>query len=496
MVTEKQDSGTIQVLESSQPSAKMKTPGPASPQSGLKRNWLYLVLALVVGIAVALMPTPHGLSRNGQLVLAVTALTVILWMFRVMSTGIVSILMMGLMIPAGVKPAVALSGFNAPSFWILVAVLFYGFAMQTTGLARRIAYYTLSLFPATYTGISLAFLSMGFALTLGIPSSTVRTAIMVPIAWALVKSLDLEDRSRGAALIILTTVEMAVVPGSAILYGALFGVVIDTLFHTKHLALSWIGYIQVMFVPTVVLCFLILIVNRLVLRPERMPERHPQFARQRLREMGRPSGAEIITGLLVLLSIVFWSTERYHHIPSFFIGMMGVPVLALSGIVREDQIGTAVPWNLLLFLGGAFSLANVIQQYDITPWLAGFLVPIAQRLSFSYVLLLVAIAILMLVLRFLDPSGFVAIPVLFLPLVDVTTAAGIPPLVLAAPLLFAAAPFWFAYQSPWVATAEGMIDNQGFSGSQRALLSTVYATQVIVALVLSVGYWRLLGYLH
>jgi anion transporter len=460
------------------------------------RSWLYLLLAALIGIAIVLMPTPHGLSRSGQMVLAVTALTVTLWMFRVMSTGVVSILMMALMIPAGVKPAVALSGFSAPGFWILVAVLFYGFAMQATGLARRIAYYTLSLFPATYTGISFAFLTMGFVLTLGIPSSTVRTAIMVPIAWALVKSLDLANRSRGAALIMLTTVEMAVVPGSAILYGSLFGLVIDTLFHNKHLVLSWSGYIGVMFIPTVLLCLLLLVANRLALRPEPIPPRQPQFAQQKLREMGSASRAELITGLLVVISILFWATERYHHIPSFFIGMIGVPVLALAGILREEQIGTAVPWNLLLFLGGAFSLANVIQQYDITGWLAGFLVPAAQRLSFSYVLLLISVAILMLALRFLDPSGFVAIPVLFLPLVDVTTAAGIRPLILSAPLLLAAAPFWFAYQSPWVAMAEGMTGNQGFSGPQRALLSTVYATQVILALILSVGFWRLMGYLH
>lgn len=428
--------------------------------------------------------------------LAVTALTVTLWMFRVMSTGIVSILMMALMIPAGVRPALALSGFSAPSFWILVAVLFYGFAMETTGLARRIAYYTLSLFPATYTGISLAFLAMGFILTLGIPSSTVRTAIMVPIGWALVKSLDLPDRSRGAALIMLTTVEMAVVPGSAILYGSLFGLVIDTLFHTKHLALSWIDYIKIMSVPTFLLSGLILIANQLVMRPERLVHREPRFAHRRLKEMGPPTRSEIITALIVILSILFWATERYHHLPSFFIGMVAVPLLALTGILREEQIGTSVSWNLLLFLGGAFSLSNVIQQYDITSWVAGFLVPAAHHLAFSRVLLLISISISMLALRFLDPSGFIAIPVLFLPLVDVTTRAGIPPLVLAAPLLFAAAPFWFAYQSPWVATAEGITLGRGFSGSQRALLGSVYAVQVLVALILSVGYWKLFGFLR
>src|ERR1700684_186403 len=93
-------------------------PGPATTPAGsrqpagrlttrgLIRSWLYLLIAAAIGIAVVLMPTPHGLSRTGQLVLAVTAVTVALWMFGVMSTGVVSILMMALMIPAGVKPAV------------------------------------------------------------------------------------------------------------------------------------------------------------------------------------------------------------------------------------------------------------------------------------------------------------------------------------------------------------------------------------------------------
>src|ERR1700753_362189 len=129
--------------------ASGQPPGGRLTTRGLIRFWLYLLIAAAIGTAVVLLPTPHGLSRTGQSVLAVTAVTVALWMFGGMSTGVGSILMMALMIPAGVKPAVALSGFSAPSFWILVAVLFYGFAMQVTGLARRIAYYTLSLFPAT-----------------------------------------------------------------------------------------------------------------------------------------------------------------------------------------------------------------------------------------------------------------------------------------------------------------------------------------------------------
>ena len=116
------------------------------------------------------------------------------------------------------------------SWWILAAVLFYGCAMKSTGLAQRISYYILSLFPATYTGIQFAFFVIGVVLAMGIPSMTVRTAIMVPIAWAVIQSLDIKPGSKGSALIILTTVEMAVVPGVGLLLSSLNGPVIQSVF--------------------------------------------------------------------------------------------------------------------------------------------------------------------------------------------------------------------------------------------------------------------------
>ncbi len=457
------------------------------------KTWSGFAAAVAAGLLIAALPTPDGLSRTAQLILAVTAVTVTLWMLRTISTGIASMLMMGLMIPIGVTPALALSGFSVPSFWILLAVLFYGFAMQQTGLAQRVAFHILKLFPPTYTGILLAFLCIGSVLTLGIPSSTVRTAIMVPIAWAMVKSLGLADRSRGSALIMLVTIEMAVVPGTAILYGSLFGPVVDAVFRAKHLPLNWLSYAQALAVPTAVLSTLIVFMSKWAIQPEPLTNVTRGFAREQLAALGPIRRDEMITGTLVVISFAFWSTDRYHHLPSFLIGMLVVPVLALFRIVREENIGTAVSWNLLLFLGGAFSLANIVQEFKITDWLAGYLVPVTEQLSFSPVLMLAVAAVAMFALRFLDPSGFIAIPVLFLPIADVAAGAGVPPLVLMAPLLMACAPFWLTYENVWVAMGEGITRGNGYGTRQRLLLANVYAAAVLVTLVLSVGYWKLIG---
>ena len=56
---------------------------------------------------------------------------------------------------------------------------------------------------------------------------------------------------------------------------------------------------------------------------------------ERLAALGRITRAELITTAVVLGSIVFWATDRYHHLPSFLVGMFGLTVVALCGKQEE-----------------------------------------------------------------------------------------------------------------------------------------------------------------
>jgi anion transporter len=474
--------------------AGVRTPPAPPPTSAAKstnssRKWVWLAVAIVVGLGLAAMPTPHGLSLIAKYVLAIAAFTVVLWASQAINNGVASVLMMALMVLVKVPPPLALSGFSAPAWWILLCVLYYGFVMKKTGLAERLSYYILTLFPGSYAGILSAFFVIGFILALGIPSMTVRTAIMTPIAWALVQSLGLPKRSRGSALIVLTTVEMAVIPGLAFLYGSLDGPIVVAAFQTKHLPLTWLGYARVLTFPTLLLCVMILIANQFVLRPEEPLRTHSAFAKDRLKALGPFKRDELITAIVVIISIGLWTTK----LPSFMVGMIAMAIFALAGILRDEDIGTGVSWTLLLFIGGILGLANVVQQYKVTDWLAGYFIPIAQRLTYSVTLVVLVMALIMYLLRFLDPSAFIAIPVLFLTTVEVTMAAGLPPLVLMAPLLIASVPFWLSYENFWIAMGDGITGNDGFTSGQRVRLANTYAVLALVSLIVSVGFWKLIG---
>ena len=467
---------------------------PVSAPSLPTAKWIWLGVALVVGLALAFSPTPQGLTRTGQLVLAITAGTVILWATEVMNNGVASVLMMALLIGVKVPPPRALSGFADPAFWTLLAVLYYGFAMRKTGLAERLSYYILTLFPGSYSGILSAFFAIGFVLALGIPSMTVRTAIMAPIAWAMVQTLGLAPRSKGAALIMITVVEMAVVPGLAFELGSLNGPVVIKMFADKHLPLSWTGYAQVMALPTLILCGLILVLNQLVLRPEAPLRASGDFARTKLAALGSVKRPEMITAIVVAVSIFLWATNgKLHSFPTFAVGMVAMAVFALTGILQDADIATGVSWTLLLFLGGIFGLGNVIVDAKVTDWMAGLMLPRVQSLIATPILLLVVVLLAMLALRFLDPTAFIAMPLIFLPLQEPLAKAGFPPLVLTAPILLASAPFWLTYMNFWMAMGDSITQKQAFSRMQLFHIANIYAVSAIVACIAGVFYWRMIG---
>jgi anion transporter len=465
-------------------------------------KWGWLAIAIAVGLVVGLMPTPQGLTHNAQLVLAIVAFAIVLWAAEVMNNGVASILMMALLIAvAKVPPPRALSGFSDPAFWTLVAVLYYGFAMRKTGLAERISYWILSLFPGSYAGILTAFFVIGLVLAMGIPSMTVRTSIMAPIAWALVQTLGLKPRSRGAALIMITVIEMAVVPGLAFELGSLNGPVVIKMFGEKHIPLTQGSYFEVMALPTLILCGLILVVNQWLLRPEAKLSTSRDFVRGKLAALGSLKRQELITAIVVVVSIFLWATQstpnqtRLHPFPSYVIGMVALTVFALAGILQDSDIATGVSWTLLLFLGGIFGLQAVIPDNKITDWLASMMVPQMQALVSTPVLLLILLALVMLALRWLDPTAFIALPLVFLPLADPLAKAGIPPMILTAPLLLCSAPFWMPYMNFWIAMGDGITARQAWDRGQLFLLATFYAVAAIVATVLGYFYWKMIGVL-
>src|ERR1700749_318963 len=104
---------------STQSIPKPVAPPPVAAAGPSGKKWAILAVAALLGLGIAYMPTPHGLSHIAQLGVGITAFTAVLWASQIVNNGIASLFMMGLLMLAGVKPPLALSGFGGGSFWVL-----------------------------------------------------------------------------------------------------------------------------------------------------------------------------------------------------------------------------------------------------------------------------------------------------------------------------------------------------------------------------------------
>ncbi len=452
-----------------------------------------ITVGVLLAAVIRLQPRIGDLDATGQSALAIIALAVVFWVTNVLNTGITALLAIGLLVIAGVPSGVALGGFASGAFWILVCVLFFGTAMDRTGLARRISYRILLTFPPTYAGILVAFMLIGFVLTLGVPSMTVRTAIMVPIAFALVQAVGLALPSQGAALIVLGTFEMAVLPGCAILTGSLWGPFITGLYANAGVDVTWLDYARVMALPTIIWCGLVVAANLAIMRPPPAEGMNREVVRAAMQELGRMRPPEMLTAGIVAVAIASWAAQPWHGIPPEAIGMVALAALFATKVLTPDEIGTGIPWALAIFVGGMLSLTTVMTTYGINDWLGSYIVPAVQPFVDAPFVLVVVLSVAVAAMRFVDPIGFLTVAAFFLTLVGFVGERGITPVVLTGMVLLPVHIFWFNYQNIWVVMTEGISKHSAYTDRDRVRLATTFFAVTIVSLWIGVVYWQLIG---
>jgi hypothetical protein len=72
---------------------------------------------------------------------------------------------------------------------------------------------------------------------------------------------------------------------------------------------------------------------------------------------------------------------------------------------------------------------------------------------------------------------------------------GYHPLVITMAFLVAINFFFLSYQQPWILMADGLIQGRGWSAAQIPLFGTFYIVAALIAVVVTIPYWRSLGVL-
>ncbi|MBM4255740.1 MAG: cyclic nucleotide-binding domain-containing protein [Deltaproteobacteria bacterium] len=470
-----------------------------TPQSGfIARHvpaWLTQWLAGGFGIALALgiwfAPPVGELNTAAMRMLALLAWAVVFWVFDVLPDYVVGIgLVVGWILFSIVPPEVAVSGFTASPFFLIIGVLGMTASLQSSGLLFRLALHILRSFPLTYRGQTLGLGLSGSGITTCIPDTTSGTAIAGPIILALSDSLGYTRRSNGSAGLAMAAMLGFGQMSPFFLTGAAENLLAWGLLPDAARAqISWGGWFLAALPAAIVTFLLAFLVIQFLFPPEFQPTVSRGLIDTQIEALGPLSRAELINALVVFGAMVGWISAPYHSVDVAWVAMLGLLLLLATNLLDRIAFRSGINWDFLFYLGAVLSLTSVVRQLGIDTWVIRLLTPLLEPLAANPTQFLLVMAVAIFAARFILPS-FPLVSLLTLTIVPIATAAGINPLPLLLVICISVTVWFLPYQSTCYLALYFGTKEKAFSHSQVRMLAWSFGVIYWLAIAVSIPYWR------
>lgn len=454
------------------------------------------VVGVLAALAVGLGPVPDGLDAAGMRMLALLLWAAVYWAFDVLPEYVVGLAMVVGWIFLGLVPVpVAVSGFTAGPFFLIIGVLGMGASLQASGLLFRLALQVLRRFPLTHRGQTAAVALTGTAVSPAIPDVTSAVAMASPVILALSDSLGYPRRSRGSAGIAMAGVlgfgQMSPFFFTGATENLLAWGLLPALLQSE---ITWLGWAQAALPMALVTFGLGLIATLRLLPPEKVPEARPGLIERQLEALGPVSGREKVNAVVLLSAMAGWMTAPLHGIDVGWVAMAGLTVLLAVDLLDRPTFRGGIHWDFLFYLGTVLSLTGVVRHLRIDEWVIGLVTPLVSPLTAHPAIFLLVLAVAIFPARFVLPS-FPLVSLFVLTMLPIAQSAGISSQALLLVICTAVTPWFLPYQSTAYLALYLGTREQAFTHSQVRPLVWSYAPICLIAIAFALPWWKYLGLL-
>ncbi|MFC3802983.1 SLC13 family permease [Cohnella sp. GCM10012308] len=461
---------------------------------GGRLAWLAGIVLALSGLLYFHFADPFaGLTRQGMDFIGIGIAAVVMWIVRVVPDYLVALFMAMLWVAGGVvEPSVALSGFASPSWLYMLFILALGAAITKSGLLYRFSLLALKLFPASYRGQFWGIIASGALLNPLIPSSSAKVGLGVPIARTLSEAMGFADRSRGMAGLSLTAMVFYGFTAPFVLTGSYTNVMaLGMAGGTK--GVSWFQWL--IYALPAFLVFGGAMAGYMAWTFRRREPGRPirrEVLDDQLKLIGRWTRSERVTAAAALGSIALLVLQPLHGLDYAWVMLLGFAALVVFGVLDGQALKTGIDWPFLLFIGVAFSFAEVAERVGVVDAMSDVLGARMASFSGSPTLFLVSVVLLSFLVTLIVRDD-AAVILLVVSTAGLAAHAGIHPWVLVFVILLSTDPFFFAYQSPTYLTGYYSAEGRSFTHRQGQLTALGYGLAVLLLTVACVPYWKWLG---
>jgi len=449
-------------------------------------------LALAVFAALALwsgaQPVPEGLSESGWNALLIFLFCLALWVSGLIPLAATSLLGLALLPLTGVLPAVdAYAMFGSSAVFFILGAFMLAAGARVTGLSEHMALALIDRVGSSPRRLLLALLFLPAVMAFFMPEHAV-AAVFLPIAWDIVRSLDLKMGDRYAQSLFFAVAWGAIIGGVMTLLGGARGpLALGMVQEITGQSFSFMDW-TLAAAPLVIAMLLLAALVLLVITPFEGVNvaRARACVERRQLEVGNLEPRGWMMGGLLLITVVAWMFGG-HAISLASIALLSVATMFALRLVRWDDIERHVNWSVILMYGGAIAVGSALSVSGAGAWLAVQFFP--EGLVGLALIIVLTIATLLLTE---GVSNAAAVAILLPIAIPVGITAGIDPLTVALTVGIVAG---FAFMLPMGTPPNAMIYATGFV-QRLAMLrfgGVLSLSALLLFVVISSVWWPAVG---
>ena len=345
-----------------------------------EKRWFFV--AMVVGFAMMTMPQPDGLTREGQIVLTMSVVAVILFVTEPVPLPTVALLIIvGQVILLGLESTTVAKTLMTDSVLFIMGSLMLAVAVVKQKLDKRIAWLIVRV-----TGTRTSRICFGISVVSGIMASFVGehtvAAMMLPVGITLITlTSDDPKKVRGLAAVLLLSISYGCsvagigTPSGGARNAIMIGYWKEFFFdptnpETRKFLIdyvTWMAYAYPVFL--IQLPFVTFILLR-TFRPEYTDlSRAVAKLRQQIIMEGPMKPSDWLSILFFGLILVGWVTLS-GKLGMGTIAVMGAALFLIAGLVKWEDINSGVNWGVVLLYAAAISLGVQMKDTGAAEWIA------------------------------------------------------------------------------------------------------------------------------
>lgn len=398
---------------------------PLSKSGQFFRIWGLPIAALIFILFAYVIQIPI-LNKSQEVMFALFAMSLFLWVSETVPNYVTSmILICGLVLTGILKAKPAMATLGDPVIWLNVSAFIMASAMVQTDLAKRVSLWLILKFGKNAGAIFLTFLAINLIMAAFINATAAKAALMMPLFMvisAVYGAPGTNTTNNFARNLVLHNLLMINATCNAYLTGSGANLLAVALLTGAGVSIYYFDWLAAALPLVLAFGIISYVIGVRFVFPLSREDRQPKLegGREALQkayeELGPFKKNEIKAAVVFLIVLLVWATDKLHGLNSTIVAMMGATVMLLPQFKLINWNDVDIPWHLMIFSAGAYSLGAGLNKTKLMPTLTTWLMDALGMATMSYFELYAILTAIFIASHFIFQSKNMR-TIIFLPIV-------------------------------------------------------------------------------